>query len=665
VKNEVNVLILEDRPIGLESLQDNLRRVQLFPFFSFAATAQELQESLSRQKPDLILFVERYFQLSLDEILHALQKNNYDTPVIVIASAAKLSGDADRHAIEMLRNGANDFLFDSELARLPRAIYLALRDRNTMVSGRLEEREGEASGFGSMVLPPIQNRPDSSTLIEYLIDIVTELDVVGTILYESPSILPVLGYTQEELIGRNAFSLIHPLDVPRVLPVFMVALASPGIPHSARFRFKHVDGSWRTLESVGKAIMDESGARKIVVTSRDITEQRREHIVLGDNEARFMAVVEGLGEGVLITDTSDKILYSNKRMAELTGYEVQELLGKRSYQIFLPEEAWEVYMQQKTKWLLGNREEYEITILRSDRSPICMHVNISPYRNSEGHIVGTLAAFIDITNRKRSEEEVQKAFAHLQAAKDHAEEMNRLKTTFLANISHEIRTPMTSILGFASVLTESLTGTEYEEYASMIEESGKRLLDTINGILDLAKVESNKVDLSPTLVPIDHEIKTIIKLLEPQAERKGLGLSIETSGNLQAYLDKHYFGRILLNLIANAIKFTEHGIVTVTAHPCDAEGMMEIKVIDTGIGISENFLPYLFDEFKQESVGWGRNYEGTGLGLTITKRLVELMGGSIQVESIKGAGSTFTVCLPINLNGAFAHRTLKEKSIAK
>jgi signal transduction histidine kinase len=103
----------------------------------------------------------------------------------------------------------------------------------------------------------------------------------------------------------------------------------------------------------------------------------------------------------------------------------------------------------------------------------------------------------------------------------------------------------------------------------------------------------------------------------------------------------------------------------VTAHPCDAEGMMEIKVIDTGIGISENFLPYLFDEFKQESVGWGRNYEGTGLGLTITKRLVELMGGSIQVESIKGAGSTFTVCLPINLNGAFAHRTLKEKSIAK
>jgi PAS domain S-box-containing protein len=656
---------LEDRPIGLESLQDNLRRVQLFPFFSFAGTAPELRESLARQKPDLILFVERYFELSLHEILHALQKNNFDTPVIVIGSAAKVSGDADRHALEMLRNGAHDFLLDTELDRLPRAIYVALRDRKEIVSPPLNETESEASVFSPEVLASGQNRPDSSALIEYLIDIVTELDVVGTILYESPSIQPVLGYTQEELVGRNAFSLIHPLDVPRVLPVFMVALASPGIPHSARFRFKHADGSWRTLESVGKAIVDESGARKIVITSRNITEQRREHIVLGDTEARFMAVVEGLGEGLLITDTSDKILYSNHRMAELTGYDVQELLGKRSYQIFLPEEAWEIYMQQKMKWLLGNREEYEITILRSDRSPICTHVNISPYRNSEGHIVGTLAAFIDITNRKRSEEEVQKAFAHLQAAKDHAEEMNRLKTTFLANISHEIRTPMTSILGFASVLTESLAGSEYEEYASMIEESGKRLLETINGILDLAKVESNKVDLSPTLVPINEEIKTIVKLLEPQAERKGLTISIETTGSIQAYLDKHYFGRILLNLIANAIKFTERGSVKVATRPCEAEGMMEIKVIDTGVGISENFLPYLFDEFKQESVGWGRNYEGTGLGLTITKRLIDLMGGSIQVESIKGAGSTFTVFLPININGAFVHRSIKEKSIVK
>ncbi len=466
-------------------------------------------------------------------------------------------------------------------------------------------------------------------------------------MYESPSVTQQLGYEQEELIGRSAFSLVHPLDVPRVTSVFMVALTRPGVPHSVRFRFKHKDGYWSILESVGKSVVNNEGARRIVITSRIIKEETRARVVIGDSEAQFMYVVEGLGEGILVTDTADKILYANKQMEEFTGHEVSQMIGQLSYQLFLPEAAWPAYIQQKEKWLLGNREEYEISVPKKDGSLLCMHVNVSPYRNSEGHITGTLAAFADITKRKRAEEEIQRTFEHLKSAKEHAEEMNRLKTSFLNNVGHEVRTPLNSILGFSSLMNETLVGTEYAAYASSIHASGKRLFDTFESILDLSRVESNTLELAPIHISLDEEIYRIAALLGAQAREKGLDLAIEVKAPLHATVDPHYFERVLKHLINNAIKFTSTGYVRIQLdRSCNPDCAL-IKIMDSGIGISEDFLPHIFEEFYQESDGLARNYEGTGLGLRIAKRLLDAMGGTLTVESTKGQGSCFTISLPL------------------
>lgn len=248
-------------------------------------------------------------------------------------------------------------------------------------------------------------------------------------------------------------------------------------------------------------------------------------------------------------------------------------------------------------------------------------------------------------------------------AKERAEEMNRLKTNFLANMSHEIRTPLTAILGFAELLHDEMIDPEKKAQAGMIQSSGNRLLETINQILNLARIEAGKVELNPISLPLAETIEECARLLRPLADKKGVRLNVrQTPRNLRAPMDKLYFNQVLTNLIGNAIKFTDSGQVEIVldsydspddvpqsdlrigeaSFPCAA-----IEVRDEGIGISKEFLPHIFDEFKQESAGYDRNYEGTGIGLTITAKLVELMRGAITVSSESGEGSRFIVQLPL------------------
>lgn len=241
------------------------------------------------------------------------------------------------------------------------------------------------------------------------------------------------------------------------------------------------------------------------------------------------------------------------------------------------------------------------------------------------------------------EREVNKV---LQEANERLTKANRLKDEFLATTSHELRTPLTAILGFTSVLREEIPdGAEYLEFLDIIEDSGSRLMETLNSLLDLAKLRANMMEIN--LEPCDLYYQCIngISDLEATAERKGLKLHVERpSETLFVDLDVLGFLRILQNLIGNAIKFTETGFVKVVL---EADGdFVHMKICDSGIGIDEEFLPRLFDEFMQESDGPSRSYEGFGLGLAITVRLVRLMHGDLSVESKKGEGSQFTVTFP-------------------
>ena len=242
----------------------------------------------------------------------------------------------------------------------------------------------------------------------------------------------------------------------------------------------------------------------------------------------------------------------------------------------------------------------------------------------------------DVTARKQAE-------AALVAAREQAEELARLKTAFLANMSHEIRTPLTGILGYAELLADEV-GDEHRDFVTAISTSGVRLLETLNSVLDLARLESDGVRPDLRRVDVSSEVRAAVAVMQPLADRRGLALSVEAPAPAEAMLDAACLGRIATNLVGNAIKFTEAGAVRVSV---DTVGeSVRVRVTDTGIGIPDAFLPHLFDEFRQETDGPARIHEGSGLGLAITRRLAELMGGTIAVESRRPGGSSFTVTFP-------------------
>ena len=251
---------------------------------------------------------------------------------------------------------------------------------------------------------------------------------------------------------------------------------------------------------------------------------------------------------------------------------------------------------------------------------------------------------IDVTQEAERAHVLLKAKEEAEIARERAEEMARLKSEILANMSHEIRTPLTAIIGFAQILGQEVTF-EQRELVEPIEQSGKRLLSTLNSVLDLAQLKSDGVALSIESVDVAEEVHDLADMLRPQASAKGLSLIVNAPVcGVIARADRPALNRVLTNLMSNAIKFTEVGRITVSTEQTDT--MVYIRVRDTGRGIGTDFLSSLFEEFRQESTGVTRSHEGSGLGLAITKGLVELMHGTIEVDSTVDVGSVFTVALP-------------------
>ncbi len=258
----------------------------------------------------------------------------------------------------------------------------------------------------------------------------------------------------------------------------------------------------------------------------------------------------------------------------------------------------------------------------------------------------------DVTERRLYEQ-------GLLTAKERAEEVSRLKDSILANMSHEIRTPMTAILGFSELLARRLEGSDLQKQADMIFSSGKRLLDLLNNIIDLARIEANKIELQNENHYVAETIDRVTGLLGILASNKGLELRVAVDKNLILDGDPRREEQILTNIVGNAIRYTRHGHVSITAsrEPQSEWGpdWAIIRVTDTGVGIDEEFLPFIFDEFRQESEGVDREFEGSGLGLAICKKLLDRMGGQIRVSSTKGKGTNVTIALPNAVRNQTGH----------
>jgi signal transduction histidine kinase len=273
---------------------------------------------------------------------------------------------------------------------------------------------------------------------------------------------------------------------------------------------------------------------------------------------------------------------------------------------------------------------------RADDTPRYLSVNGAPLFDPDGTIRQVVFSIADITDQVQYERE-------LKAAKEEAERANQLKAAFLANVTHDLRTPLSSIIGSAEMLDQTAPD-ECQDSIDRIERSSRRLLDTINSVLDLSKLEADAVSPSPQPLDVVDEVLGTAEMFQPQAQEQDVTLTTDVAADtLSAELDPTMLHRITDNLVGNALKFTDAGgRVILRAHATDET--ITIEVEDTGTGIDEEFLPQLFESFSRGDNA--ATQEGSGLGLPIAKRLTEVMGGTIAVESEEGVGTTFTVRLP-------------------
>jgi PAS domain S-box-containing protein len=505
-------------------------------------------------------------------------------------------------------------------------------------------------------------------MVRYGTDLITVIDRDGIVLYQSPSLEDILGYQPDMFRGRNVFDLIHPEDIPGTADALRTLVKNEAI-HRTTFRIRHGSGRWRWVEASGVNLLTDPAVAGVLLMSRDVTEKVT-------TRTRLKSEQEIL-EMVARRRKLDEILQATCRLVEdhLEGVRccICTIGSQDRLQLFarpsFPADIVRVFDgpapppesispsgggKNGVRPAPGHTSLLE-PILQALHLELCAETHAC---GAEGEATACMFVFrpadspheVDFnlldaaTNLAGVAIEAERQEQHLLAAKERAEQMDRLKSAFLTNMSHEIRTPLTSIIGFSEMLSEELPG-EWHEMATNIRNGGRRLLETLNSVLDLAQLESGMVRLKPAPLDLPSLVSETYGLFKVDAEARGVDLHVHYNDPFPLVeLDRGAVSRILINLIGNAFKFTENGGVRIVLSHSDSTATIRIE--DSGVGIGAEFVPYLFDEFRQESVGLSRSHEGAGLGLTITHRLVSLMGGRIEVESDRGKGSIFTVHVP-------------------
>ena len=464
----------------------------------------------------------------------------------------------------------------------------------------------------------------------------------------------------QELIAR-AKALSAELATP-INPGFeaLVFKASRGIEDIYELTYIRKDGSrfpavvsvtaLRDAQSViiGYLLIGtDNTARKLVEAEQEKLDQR-----LRDQQFYTRSLIESNIDALMTTDPCGIITDVNKQMEALTGCTREELIGAPFKDYFTDPERAEAGIKR----VLGEKKvtDYELTVCARDGKKTVVSYNATTFYDRSRLLQGVFAAARDVTERKRVE-------AELQQAKAAAESASRAKSEFLASMSHEIRTPMNAIMGIADLLAKTKLSPEQDKYVQIFRRAGDNLLNLINDILDLSKVEASQIELERTGFSLNDHLEKVTEMVAARAQEKGLVLVCEIAPNVPTELvgDPTRLRQVLLNLLGNAVKFTESGEVSLRVTR-DADSAvptaLRFDVSDTGIGIPGEKLGQIFERFTQADSSTTRRFGGSGLGLTISKRLVELMGGRIWVESEIGKGSTFAFAVPLEVRAA-AHRS--------
>lgn len=362
------------------------------------------------------------------------------------------------------------------------------------------------------------------------------------------------------------------------------------------------------------------------------------------------SILMSVNDFIIVITLDGNINNLNNAVLAKLGYSYNELFGGKVNKLF-PENLNHIIEALLLRYSEKNPESemlnvrLETFIQKKNNEIIPVILSVTPLVSENGLIQGVVFTSTDITERKKFEEELKKE-------RDRAEQLSQIKTNFLANMSHELRTPMVGILGFSELLTSMVADDEQKDFADMIFQSGTRLMETLNQILDISLVESDKLDVKLSEFDVVNLTNEVVQLFELVAKNKSLYLEVVSAfDSLIIVQDIGLTRQVLNNLINNALKFTKEGGVRVNVmkETLDYKEYAVIKVTDTGIGIPEDKIDLIWEDFRQVSEGHGRSFEGTGLGLSLCKKFVDLLGGTIIIEeSILEKGTTFKVMIPAN-----------------
>jgi len=487
---------------------------------------------------------------------------------------------------------------------------------------------------------------------------IVHLDQEGRFLIVNDKYCQIAGYRREELLGCTFQEITHPDDV-QVDAQDMRAVVEGTIPgYTCEKRYLRKDGGTVWVNITVSPVSDSRGRLQFILAIvADISDRKMAEERLQQSHERYRFLADAMPLMVFTTTPAGQADYHNRSWLEYTGQNLETALGRGWALAVHPEDAGEYLAGWEKALTAGTPYEMEARFRRADGKYRWHLVRATPMRDQLGRIVQWVGAATDTEDQKRAAEELERqvleqtAEAREQARR--AEQASLAKSEFLAMMSHEIRTPMNVIVGLADLIQESAMPEEQREYVGMLRRAGATLLTVINDILDLAAVESRHLRIQQLPFDLNAVLKSVTTIMEFRARARGLELVCDLAGDVPERFsgDSDRLHQILLNLIGNAIKFTEKGSVQLQVRGAVAGGSAELTfaVKDTGIGIPPEKQKLIFEPFTQADSSITRQYGGSGLGLTISRQLVELMQGRIWVESEPGRGSTFsfTVRFPV------------------
>lgn len=379
----------------------------------------------------------------------------------------------------------------------------------------------------------------------------------------------------------------------------------------------------------------------------NIFERKRKENLLTKQEEKYRNIIANMNLGLLEVTADETIIFANQSFCDMSGYTIEDLKGEKATKFLLNDDDLNILNERLKLRKKGQSDSYELAVKNKQGEIRWWFISGAPNYNDRNELIGSIGIHLDITNQKKLEKELEKA-------KLQAEDASQAKETFLANMSHEIRTPLNAIIGMIRELGREDLTPKQNSYVSHSETAARHLLAIVNNILDMSKIEAGELIIDAKEFSLMSVIGNVISILHSKAEEKKLDLKYQISPDIKPALigDSGRVRQILVNLVGNAIKFTDTGKIDLSVkvkHTNQYFQKLTFEIKDTGIGMSNDFLNHIFNKFSQEEGSTSRKYEGTGLGMTITREMIHLMGGELDIKSEKDIGTTviFNLTLPV------------------